>query len=645
VSDAPKLLVEWSSPWQEFVTAIRPALGRSGDRLAGEARSGLFPYRGMMISWVLEAALLVAVIIVPTRLAKMRPYSPPALPKYDIIYFSGEELPRAEDAGGAQSGRSGRAGGQEAHHRTQTIRVARGSSLREKVVDAPKLNLPHSDSAVANLLAFKTIPGPAPAEGLKSSNRLPAMSAAAVAPAPQIDRDKIQGAPTLDPAVIPPSPATQRDLASLRLPGSHAAEIIPPPVSAPEQFSNSNPQLTLPVPTIVAPPPQITHEIASGPGFGAGELHKQVVPPPVRMGEASTELRNVGGLGNAAVVAPPVQVGGASLQHQSVGDLGGGTSVVPPAPSVSSSTSVGGQGNGNRGLGRGGPLDIGTAVAAPAASGGNNAGTGVVVSNQPGSKVGVPGSGGVGSLAMSPSGGDKAGLGGSGGGSSIGRRGNGSGSGFSGEGSGAAKAGTGRGSDVSARGGISPYPGTGGAGSGTNGKPVVPGVSVRGGSNIVTLPSFSDGNQGVGGGRSSSTDRHGSGITVVATSRSGGAFNFYGALKGDKVYTIYIETGLGTAVMQFADPTSAAQVYAGDLTAPEPMRAEVPSDLKRSRLVIACILDRSGLLRNPQVLEPGGSEMTGKVLASLPNWKFRPVLRGDQPVEVNAILGFNIDTR
>jgi hypothetical protein len=645
VNDAPKLLVEWSSPWQEFVTAIRPAMGRSGERLAGEARSGLFPYRGMMVSWALEAALLIAVIVVPARLAKMRPYLPPSLPKYDIIYFSGEELPRAEDAGGAQSGRSGRAGGQEAHHRTQTIRVARGSSLREKVVDAPRLNLPRSDSAVANLLAFKTIPGPAPAEGLKSSNRLPAMSAAAVAPAPQIDRDKIQGAPTLEAAVIPPAPAAQRDLASLRLPGSHSAEVIPPPVSAPEQISNSNPQLTLPAPTIDAPPPQITHEIASGPGFGAGELRKQVVPPPVQMGEASAEHRNFGGLESAAVIPPPVQVGGASLQHQSVGGLGGGTSVVPPPPSVSASTSVGGQGSGNRGLGRGGPLDLGTAIAAPPASGGSNAGTGVVVSNQPGSKVGMPGSGGAGSLAMSPSGGDKAGLGGSGGGSSIGR-GNGSGSGFSGEGSGAAKAGTGRGSDVSAHGGISPYPGTGGAGSGTNGKPVVPGVSVRGGSNIVTLPSFgTDGNQSAGGGRSSSPDRHGSGITVVATSRSGGAFNFYGALKGDKVYTIYIETGLGTAVMQFADPTSAAHAYSGDLTAPEPMRADVPSDLQRSRLVIACILDRSGLLRNAQVLEPGGSEMTGKVLASLPNWKFRPVLRGDQPVEVNAILGFNIDTR
>jgi hypothetical protein len=643
VNDAPKLLVEWSSPWQEFVTAIRPALGRSGERLAGEARSGLFPYRGMVLSWVLEAALLILVIIVPARLAKMRPYAPPALPKYDIIYFSGEELPRAEDAGGAQSGRSGRAGGQEAHHRTQTIRVARGSSLREKVVDAPKLNLPRSESAVANLLAFKTIPGPAPAEGLKSSNRMPSLSAAAVAPPPQVDRDKIQSAPTLDAAVIPPAPAAHRDLTSLRIPGSHAAEVIPPPVSAPEQVSNSNSQLSLPVPTIIAPPPQITREIASGPGFGAGELHKQVVPPPVQMGDTSPEHRNMGGLESAAVIPPPVQVGGASLQHQSVGGLGGGASIVPPPPSVSSS--AGGQGSGNRGLGRGGVLDLGTAVTAPPVSGGNNAGTGVVVSNQPGSKVGVPGSGGTGSLAMSPSGGEKPGLGGAGGGSSIGR-GNGSGSGFSGEGSGAAKAGSGRGSDVVAHGGISPYPGTGGAGSGANGKPVVPGVSVRGGSNIVTLPSFgSDGNQGAGGGRSSSQDRHGSGITVVATSRSGGAFNFYGALKGDKVYTIYIETGMGTAVMQFADPTSAAHAYSGDLTAPEPMRADVPSDLQRSRLVIACILDRSGLLRNAQVLEPGGSEMTGKVLASLPNWKFRPVLRGDQPVEVNAILGFNIDTR
>ena len=110
MNDAPKLLVEWSSPWQEFLTALGPALGRSPKRLAGEARTGLLPYRGMLVSWVLEAALLAAVIILPTKLSTLRPIQPPPLPKYDIIYYSGDELPRTEDNGGARSGRSGLAG-------------------------------------------------------------------------------------------------------------------------------------------------------------------------------------------------------------------------------------------------------------------------------------------------------------------------------------------------------------------------------------------------------------------------------------------------------------------------------------------------------------------------------------------------------
>lgn len=132
---------------------------------------------------------------------------------------------------------------------------------------------------------------------------------------------------------------------------------------------------------------------------------------------------------------------------------------------------------------------------------------------------------------------------------------------------------------------------------------------------------------------------------MVATSRSGGAFNFYGTLKGDRVYTIYIETSLGTAVMQFSDPTSATRPYTEDLVSPQPMRTPLPAGVRTSRLVLACILDSSGGLKNIRVLEPGPHELTNKVLTALPNWKFRPVLRGDQPVEVNAILGFGIDTR
>ncbi len=152
--DAPKLLVEWSPRWDEFVTSIRPAFARSGRRLAGEAPHGIFPYRGMLASWLLQAFLLFVVIVIPQEVNKLRPYAPPNLQPYEVIYYSGDELPRIEDLGGAQAGATGRAGGQEARHRTQTIHVARGRSLAPQVVDAPDLKLPTSTDAVANLPVF-----------------------------------------------------------------------------------------------------------------------------------------------------------------------------------------------------------------------------------------------------------------------------------------------------------------------------------------------------------------------------------------------------------------------------------------------------------------------------------------------------------
>ncbi len=167
--DAPVLLVEWSSPWREFVTAIRPALARSDARLAGEAPYGMFPYRGMIPCLLLEAFLIVAAIVVRVKLEQMRPYVAPRLSSRDVIYYSGDELPRTEDLGGAQAGTVGRAGGGEAHHRTQTIRIARGGSLAQRVVDAPNLKLPSSRDAVANLLAVNPNPGPPPSEGLRST--------------------------------------------------------------------------------------------------------------------------------------------------------------------------------------------------------------------------------------------------------------------------------------------------------------------------------------------------------------------------------------------------------------------------------------------------------------------------------------------
>jgi len=268
------------------------------------------------------------------------------------------------------------------------------------------------------------------------------------------------------------------------------------------------------------------------------------------------------------------------------------------------------------------------------------------LSSQPGSTVGIPGNGGKGSLAISPSGGDKPGLGGLGDGSGIGS-GNGLGSGLTGEGSGAGKTGAGHGSDPNARGGISPTPGPGGAGNATSGSPSVPGVDVRGGSTVVTLPSFGSGGEGTNNptlpGRSSVQGDKGPDITVVATSRSGGAFDFYGKLAGDNI-TEYVETPAGTVVMQFAEVTPGSGVGTGPLMGPRGLRTELPKDLPHNRVVVKCKVDAFGNLKNLQVLEPGPAVMTAKIVAALPGWKFRPATRGGQPIEINAILGFNINT-
>jgi hypothetical protein len=794
--DAPKLLVEWSSPWQEFVTSIRPAFARSGARLAGEAPHGLFPYRSLLASLLLEAFLLFVVAVLPGQIARLRPYSPPKLQPYEVIYYSGDELPRTEDLGGAQAGASGRAGGQEAHHRTQTIHVARGGSLAPRVVDAPDLKLPASSGAVANLLAMKPNPGPPPAEGLHSSliaprlpsnvitpapanitrdqsrggltldaivapapsissgqyRAAPALNAAVVPPAPNVRSEHTLVAPRLDSGIIAPAPNVSRDrtlpapslnsnviappstrlsrdqerstpdLNSSVVPPAPAAvnhevapsrvqmndvAVVPPPVSAPERETSRNSKLNLPAPSVIAPPPSADsardlRRLESGSAVNSsptvvppppaqansgwfasniiGKLFgtQEVVPPPptVSSGTARNATGGPGGSLATSVVPPPPSIAGSSAapggsaSARAQGSSLGASNIIPPPPSVAgsgtsrnSSTSAGNSGgsspgtilasvvpppptigatSGRKGSGLG---DAGSVLAPPKGESGTGGGAGVVISSQPGSKVAIPGSG-KGSLALSPSGGEKLGLGDSGGGASIGH-GDGPGSGLTGAGAGDGRAGTGHSSDpnASVHGGISPTPGPGGAGSAPTGSPAVPGVDIRGGSTVVTLPSFgSDGNSAPNlPERSSVKQQPGPAITIVATSSSGGGFDFYGKLPGDN-YTVYVETAAGTVVMQYAEADPASRHQAGTLLGPQALRTDLPADLPHARVVVKCRLDASGNLRNLQVLEPGPAGMTARIIAALPSWKFRPAMRGAQTVEVNAILGFNIDT-
>ena len=830
----PRLQVEWSSRWSEFLTSIPPALARSESRLAGEAPFGLVPFRIMIPSYVLEAFVIFAAILIPIKIRQLRPYVVPTLPTHDVIYYSGDELPRTEDLGGSQSGKTGRAGGDESHHRTQTIKIARGGSLVPRVVDAPNLKLPASRDAVANLLAITPNAGPPPSEGLRSTRSVPNLAATIVAPAPnavrdytrngiQLDKviapapdvsrdpfttaptlsakvippapnissDHLLVAPALTPAVIPPAPkiagehrssapslnpsvvapaptlshdqsaqdqsrsapsltgsvippapnSVSREISSSPLQMANVA-VVPPPVSAPERVSNRNPKLTLPAPAVIAPPPSanVTQDMrrmgtATAPDpskavvpppptqsasgsllsslvgkiFGASQvvppppavnstgtqpskpvtsLPASVVPPPPTVSEGSTTpnprgTRKAAGTSLAAnVVAPPPSTGvsggtgnrsmySSTAPHlgapnvvpppPSLAAAGGGTgstagaagaprgallanNVVPPPPSIAGGSSPAGSGSGRRGAGLGGPLAVG-APPAPPTNGGSGSNAGAVISTQPGSKVGLPAPS-TGALALSPAGGDKPGLGGAGGGASIGR-GNGPGSGLNSEGPGAGKTGAGRGTDPTAHAGISPTPGPGGAGNAPTGNPPVPGVSVNGGSSVITLPSFgSDNSSDPSAPGRSPSPTHGEqlGVTIVATADAGGAFAPYRNLLHGEVSTTYFDTSLGSVSMEFTDNAPASGTFGGALTSPQKIRADLPAGLPHARMMIKCTLDASGNIRNLHVLEPGPADMTAKVVAALRSWKFQPAMRGTQPVEVTAILGFNIDT-
>jgi TonB family protein len=824
--DIPKLQVQWSSRWQDFVTSIKPALARSESRLAGEAPFGLIPLRIMVPSYVLEAFVILALITIQIKIEQLRPQVAPHFTSHDVIYYSGDELPRTEDLGGAEAGKTGRAGGNEANHRTQTIKVVRGGSLVPKVVDAPNVALPSSHDAVANLLAVHPDPGPPPAEGLRSARRSANVATAVVAPAPNVTRDYTRNgvqldaviapapsiardrsvtaptlnpaliapapelpsnhalvapmlapaiippapnlsragrpsAPSLNPQVVTPAPNVARDQVRVR-PGLTASVIppapaligrqvsstpmqpmdpavIPPPVSAPERALARNSKLSLPAPSVVAPPPSadLSRDMRrlsaaaqpdsgtavvppppspSGSGFvssiigkifgpsdvvapppsaapksnnagRAPSLAANVVPPPpsvnnntaagnpraVRDGSGSSLGSNVlapppsigahagtGSLsrwsapqmGSPNVVPPPPSLsgagGGTGTTPGGKGASGGtllANNVVPPPPSVGGGPSPAGSGSGGKVGGLGAPMEV-AAPTAPAHTGGAGSNAGAVISSQPGTKVGVPSNGGTGSLAMSPTGGDKSGVGGSGGGTGI-SRGNGPGSGISGAGAGAANVAAGHGSDANARAGISPSNGPGGAGNVSAGTPPVVGVDISGGTASVKLPGFASdpaANDPAANRRTAGHQNDGLNVTVVATARSGGAFEPYKSLLHNEQYTTYFDTSAGTVVVEFADNSPAGHAFRGAITAPAPMHIDLPPNTPHARMVLTCTVDATGNVKDVRVLEPGPATMTAKIVAALRTWKLQPAMRNERPVEVTAILGFGINT-
>lgn len=427
--------------------------------------------------------------------------------------------------------------------------------------------------------------------------------------------------------------------------------VLPPAVRAANLVSFAGrapaPVLQPHRPVLPVPPTVLARPIAQLAAVNAGPV---VVPPPPDMGTRDLSQKSLV-LPVVEVVAPAPSVGSRKVSDLPQLRALGPEDVIAPAPSNV-------------------PADINarnwemfaTQVVPPPAppaiqashsgdritkvTSGSNSGSPsaqeLVLSGSPGAQVGVQTGVGSGSLALSPAGMTGSGLGGAGAGAGVGT-GSGSGSGRSGSGSGAGVSGSGVGASSTVSGGTSLAPGPGGSGSGAH-PGSVPGVSIQGGN--VYVPSF-----GSGAGASAKLPlehgpRRSPTITIVATARSGGALNIYGLFKGSKVYTVYLETSVGPVVLQYAEqkPGTSAE-FDTDLSAPEPIDTTLPAKLPRAPVIIACILSRDGGLRNIRVMKAGSADSAHQIEAALQGWRFRPARNGQRAIDVDAVLGFDIDTR
>lgn len=441
-----------------------------------------------------------------------------------ITYIAVPELPSISSPEGASQGKAGYSGGRHLYRPTQKIRVARGEQIVPEIVQAPRLTLPVTDEAVADLLAF---------------------------------------APENDAKLAQQPLRVIADLRSRRRPSK--------PVAAP----------TVPLKQDTA----IVSEFMAAVSDPKLPVAPKPRPQPIVVKDST-------GTDTPKEMSAPVVAA---------------QSAVPDLPSQSY-------------------------------------GEAVVLSKNPGSKLGTRATQKSGSIAMSPYGGSEPGVGLGTTGDGL-ASGTGSGAAIAGIGPGAGATGTGPGKMETAGHGLTPNGNDGGSGK-NNGGVMIDGLSISGG------PSTGGGQVFLGSFAAPPPSkpaqiplgpRKAPSVMVVGTSRSGGVLSAYAGAPRGPVYTIYVSTGVGTAVIEFSEAGSSRSLDA-ELTAPEPLEASLPAELRETPIVIGCLLDRSGRLKEIKLLHQITADVSAKLMQALTAWRFRPVLRGDQAVEASVLIGLHLNS-
>ncbi len=519
------LVVSLPSRWKEFPSNLRAALRPAGPRLVIEQSMGRLHPDWIAVSATAHVVFMAALI----WLVPMLPINVPVVvddrpSDYKVVYYPTPSLPQVEDSNTYLPGKPAASTAEEAFHPTQTIRISRGSTLRNTVVDVPQPFLRRMPGLTANLLSLPAAP-------------LPVLQAQ-------------------------PAPVEIRNTKSrLATSARTSATTVRPELS--RVSDKTLPQLAA-----------INSSVTMAPAD----------PPSIPKAHVDTEVQQTADL-RAQPLTPVPQP------------------VADPAPSGNSASNM------------------------PPA---------IVISINSGDAVGIPANGGPGSLAMSPAGrkqppGSEPGLAKTASRAPANGSGNGGAAPANGTG-GAATAGNGSGTP-----GNGTLPGFGSSTSaGTPPTTLSPGVTVRGG--VVSLDSFGPRVSPASPPARKAGDptRKPAPVVVVATGRSGGGLSKYGVFKSQQVYTVYVETTSGSAVLEFAlhDPG----ISASDLTAPDAIEARLPPARTRAGLIISCLLDTSGKLQNVRLVK-GAAPNSVAILDAIRGWRFHPALMGGSPVVVDALIG------
>jgi len=286
-----RLLVTWPSPHRAFLVNLRDLVWRPrlkpldltsapGEFWSDVLVRSRLPWGSLMESAVYH--LLAAGLVWSS--ASFWPQRPqvaaaPVFHSSDVIYYQADELPPL-DTGTTDAPRPQKGAPELAAQQIISV-PPEADNFRQTIVTPPKLKL-SQDVPLPNLVAWAdnrpTLPPPATL-GLGSNIKLPVLSTAVIAPAPEVSRKTFDSTASFAQAAVAPAPELNAVSSRNAARAPQAAIVEPPPQIDPSSARHLG-DINIGHAQVVAPAPQLALEEARAVPNLDGSADTSAVPPP-----------------------------------------------------------------------------------------------------------------------------------------------------------------------------------------------------------------------------------------------------------------------------------------------------------------------------------------------------------------------------